>query len=141
MYQKAILEHNRNPRGEGPLPGATHSCPGLNRVCGDGYTLYLKVNDGRLEDITFEGSGCAISKASTSMMIECLKGKAMEEVQSLIKDFMAFMKGADPSPGLGELKVLDGVRAHGSRIKCATLSWRAVEGALEGEAEVNTESI
>lgn len=148
LYQQVILDHNRNPRNFRPLEDATHVCHGHNPLCGDNITVFAKVGvaeDGTeiLEDISFQGSGCAISKASSSLMTTQLKGKPVNEAKLLFGEFHEMVKGdLDPATQenhLGKLKLFEGVKEYSSRIKCATLSWHALMGALERQEEASTE--
>lgn len=143
LYREVIFDHNRNPRHCGELPDANRRAEGFNPLCGDRLTLYLKVDDeGIIRDVGFQGSGCAISVASTSLMSEALVGKTEAEAEALFTRFHNVMMGeAGEQPGgLGKLEALSGVKAFPSRIKCATLAWHALHAALRGEgAPVSTE--
>jgi nitrogen fixation NifU-like protein len=145
LYQETILGHNRKPRNFRVLEDATHQADGHNPLCGDALTLYLRVNDsGMLEELTFQGSGCAISKASASLMTEFTKGKSLPEVHDDFERFHALVTsppGAEPkTDGLGKLAVFAGVREYPVRVKCATLAWHALRSALEGDGKtVKTE--
>jgi nitrogen fixation NifU-like protein len=144
LYQQVILDHNRNPRNFRPMPEATFFCHGHNPLCGDNITVYAKVDAaGNLEDLSFQGNGCAISKASASLMSTQLKGKSIGEAKSLFGEFHAMVKG-DLNPEtmpnqLGKLKLFEGVKEYSSRIKCATLSWHALMGALDKKDSTSTE--
>jgi nitrogen fixation protein NifU and related proteins len=141
LYQEVILDHNAKPRNFGKLPEATHRCEGFNPLCGDRLTVYVKLAGDRIEDIRFDGSGCAISKASASLMTSTLKGKTRAEAVRLFDDFHALVTtDNDGSDSLGKLAVFAGVREFPMRVKCATLSWHTVKGALAGKAEpISTE--
>ena len=147
LYQEVILDHGRNPRNCRRPDGCNRKCHGYNPLCGDKVTIYLKVEDGVVEDVGFEGSGCAISMASASLMTEILKGKTVEEAQILFGSFRELVMGEDETAeGSGEpvdldkLVVLSGVREFPMRVKCATLAWHTMTAAMnEGEAEVTTE--
>lgn len=145
LYQQVILDHNRNPRNFRPLEGATHACHGHNPLCGDDITVFLKVSgDGKtIEDVAFQGNGCAISKASASLMTQQVKGKPVEEAKALFGEFHEMVTGKlDPATQenrLGKLKLFEGVKEYSSRIKCATLSWHALMGALDRKNEASTE--
>ena len=143
LYQEVILDHNRRPRNFGRLAGANRSAEGVNPLCGDHVTLYLKLVDGVIEDVCFEGAGCAISTASASLMTQALKGKTEEEAQALFEGFVALLTTghvADPAVPLGKLEVLSGVREFPVRVKCATLAWHTLHAALQGETRpVSTE--
>ncbi len=140
LYQEVIFDHNRNPRNFGKLVDATHKAEGFNPLCGDRLTVYLKVDetDGTITDVGFDGAGCAISVASASLMTQMLKGRSLEEAEALFEGFhdliMDKPAGAE-APELGKLRVLEGVKAFPSRVKCATLSWHTMHAALEGEEE------
>ena len=136
LYQEVILDHNRRPRNFGRLAGANCSAEGFNALCGDRLTLYLKLVDGVIEDARFEGTGCAISTASASLMTEALKGKTEAQVQSLCEGFHALLTGgghAEPAVPVGKLEVLSGVREFPARVKCATLAWHTLRAALRNE--------
>lgn len=143
LYRDLIIDHNKSPRNFRRLEPSSHSAEGLNPLCGDKLTVYLNVGgDGRIEDVTFEGSGCAISVASASLMTENLKGRTVAEARALFDDVHALLTGSDGDADgarLGKLAALSGVRAYPSRVKCATLCWHTVNAALEGDATVSTE--
>lgn len=142
LYQEVILEHSKKPRNFGPLPGANRKVEGYNPLCGDHFTIYMLVEDDRIQDITFDGSGCAISRASASMMTAALKGKTAEEADELFRRFHGVVTGQQPADpeSLGKLAVFSGVSEFPVRVKCATLAWHAMEAALQGEAQsVSTE--
>lgn len=143
LYQEVIIDHSRRPRNFGPLPGHNHRAEGFNPLCGDRLTLYLKVTDGLIEDVRFEGAGCAISTASASLMSEALKGKSEAQVESLFASFHELLTGAVETADaslLGKLQVLAGVREFPARVKCATLAWHTLHAALHDEAApVSTE--
>jgi nitrogen fixation NifU-like protein len=131
LYQEVILDHNRRPRNFHAIPGATQSAEGYNPLCGDRLTLYVQLDGDRISDVAFEGSGCAISKASASLMTEALKGKSVEEARRLFHGFHDLLTANGDPEGLGKLAVFEGVREYPIRIKCATLAWHAVQAALE----------
>ena len=145
LYQEIILDHNRSPRNFGSLPDATHKLEGQNPLCGDHYVIYLKVRDGKVEDVRFEGKGCAISKSSTSVMSEFIKGKKIEEIDDYVYLFQKIVRGElDPAEymeKLGKLAVFAGVSEFPMRVKCATLPWHTLHNALHGkhDATVSTE--
>lgn len=142
LYQEIILEHNKRPRHYGPLEEATHEAAGHNPLCGDDVRVLLKLSGNQLEDIAFTGQGCAISKASASMMTEAVLGKSVEDVRTLCSKVISAMKGCGEELVLeedGELASLLGVRKFPARIKCATLAWHALEAALDGRASISTE--
>jgi nitrogen fixation protein NifU and related proteins len=137
LYQQVILDHNRNPRNFGRPAGANREAEGYNPLCGDHYTIYLEMDDDSVKDVGFEGSGCAISKSSASVMTQILKGKTVEEATKLFEMFIAMVKGESMDGSeLGKLAVFEGVREFPTRTKCATLSWHAMKNALEGAGEV-----
>ena len=147
LYQEVILDHSRRPRNFGDLPDATVRVRGDNPACGDEILVAIKLGeDGGVGDIKFSGQGCAISRASASMMTTKLKGKSRDETMALVQAFHALITDSSSERDggkLGDLKVLGGVRKFPQRVKCATLAWRAVELALRqqtGEATVSTEA-
>ena len=135
LYQEVILDHNRRPRNFGPLPTANRRAEGHNPLCGDRVTVYLDLEDGRLRDIAFQGSGCAISTASASLMTEALKGLTLEEARGLFKGVhdLVTLGATEGSPELGKLAVFTGVREYPMRVKCATLAWHALMAALDAQ--------
>ncbi len=142
LYQELIFDHYKRPRNCHALDDASHCAEGHNPLCGDNVTVYLKVEDGVIRDVTFEGSGCAIATASASLMTEALKGKRVDEVEHLFEDFRHMVTDAEapPQPQLGKLEVLAGVREFPARVKCATLAWHTLHAALEGpHRSVSTE--
>jgi nitrogen fixation NifU-like protein len=142
LYQEIIIDHNRAPRNFRRIDAATHHADGFNPLCGDRLSVYLDVDDhGTVRDAAFEGSGCAISVASASLMTERIKGKTSAEVRAIFDDFHRLVTGSDHAPGreLGKLAAFAGVRAYPSRVKCATLCWHAMKSALEGKESATTE--
>jgi nitrogen fixation NifU-like protein len=141
LYQETILDHNKRPRNFKRLEDANRSADGYNPLCGDKVKVYLRVEDGKVKDLSFEGSGCAISKASASVMTESLKGKTVEEVDAIFKRFRDLVMGkSGESDDLGKLVVFSGVCEFPTRVKCATLAWHALQAALQGGQEaVSTE--
>lgn len=137
IYQEVILDHNRKPRNFGGLAQATHSSHAYNPLCGDDFHLYLSVSDeGIVEETAFQGSGCAISKASASMMTQMIKGKSVREAEDLKEKFVALatrgcIAEVKEPKALGSLIAFQGVRRFPIRVKCATLIWHALEDALE----------
>ena len=136
LYQEVILDHGRKPRNFGPLPGANREAHGHNPLCGDKLDVHLKVKDGVVEDVKFEGAGCAISVASASLMTEALKGRTEAEAHALFEKFHALLTGEEVfSPEqleeLEKLAVFSGVRDYPLRVKCATLGWHTMNAALE----------
>lgn len=131
LYQEVIFDHNRNPRNFGELADATHHADGHNPLCGDQLTVYVQLKDGVVEKAMFIGHGCAISKASASLMTEAVKGKTVEEVESLFADMHAMLTEAHPEArDFGKLEVLSGVREFPARVKCATLAWHTLHNAI-----------
>ncbi len=142
LYQEVILDHNRNPRNFRALKEADYQAEGYNPLCGDHYTIYVKMNGDKVAEVGFEGSGCAISKASSSLMSAEVKGKNKEEIIALFEKFHKMVTGkpgenADPS--LGKLAVFSGVCEFPSRVKCASLGWHTLKAALEGKGKTSTE--
>ncbi len=134
LYKDVIVDHNRSPRNFRKIPDATRIQEGFNPLCGDKLTVYLKLDGERISDLSFEGSGCAISVASASLMSERLKGKTVMEAQQLFDRMHALLtrEDADSDPEfLGKLAVLSGVREYPSRVKCATLCWHTLKNVLE----------
>ena len=131
LYQEVILDHNRAPRNFGRLENANRESEGHNPLCGDRVSVFLHVEDDRIEGIAFQGSGCAISTASASLMTEALKGRTVEEAQRLFHGFHDLLTTGGDADGLGKLAVFAGVREYPIRIKCATLAWHAVQAALD----------
>ncbi|MEQ1878193.1 MAG: Fe-S cluster assembly sulfur transfer protein SufU [Bdellovibrionia bacterium] len=142
LYQQMILEHNKKPRNFGKMEDATHHAEGFNPLCGDHYTVYAKVAGGVIQGASFDGSGCAISKASGSMMTAALKDKNIEEATALFEEFHRLLtgKGTPDEQKLGKLKIFSGIWKYPSRVKCASLSWHAMKSALTGGQTVSTES-
>ena len=140
LYQEVIVDHNRNPRNFGRPEGANREAQGFNPLCGDQVTVFLRLEDGVVADAAFEGSGCAISTASASLMTEALKGKTATEAEHLFEEFHQMVAGSGSDEDLGKLEVLSGVKEFPSRIKCATLAWHAFDAALKGKGgSVKTE--
>ncbi len=144
LYEQVILDHNRNPRNFKKLPDADKSVEGFNPLCGDHFTVHIKLDGEVIQEITFEGSGCAISKSSASVMTTVLKGKTRAEAEELFHRFHTMITSRPDTPldetSLGKLQVFAGVREFPVRIKCATLAWHAVHSAIEGDtAPVTTE--
>jgi|SRR5579864_1879746 len=141
LYQEVILEHSKHPRNFRALESANHKAEGFNPLCGDRFTVYVDVKDGAIHDITFQGSGCAISKASASMMTQTLKGKSSSEAELMFTKFHDLVTGHSVAgKDLGKLSVFSGVSEFPLRVKCATLAWHALRAALAGKQEaVSTE--
>lgn len=145
LYEEVILDHNRNPRNYPKKPqGCNHSAHGFNPLCGDEFQVHLRLKDDVIEDVGFEGAGCAISTASASLMTEAVKGKKVAEVDSLFNEVHQLLTEeklvGDPSNLLGKLTVLTGVKEFPMRVKCATLAWHTMHAALhDQEGTVCTE--
>src|SRR6516165_10725591 len=140
LYQEVILDHYKKPRNFRALPDANRKLEGYNPLCGDKITVYLKVENGVVKDIGFQGSGCAISTASASMMTDSLKGKTIAQAEAIFRGFHSLVTGKDDGKDLGKLAVFAGVREFPIRVKCATLAWHTFRAALEGEVKpVSTE--
>jgi nitrogen fixation protein NifU and related proteins len=141
LYQEVILDHNRRPRNFHALTNASHRAEGYNPLCGDRLTLYLSVNEGVITEAAFEGAGCAISKASASMMTETLKGKTLAEADALFQRFhrMVTTPPDQPVEDMGKLSSLAGVRECPVRVKCASLAWHTFKAALANDQQATTE--
>ncbi|HZM71166.1 MAG TPA: SUF system NifU family Fe-S cluster assembly protein [Candidatus Cryosericum sp.] len=141
LYQQVILDHNQRPRNFHALEGKVRRSEGHNPLCGDRLTVYLDVQDGQVRDVAFVGDGCAISKASASMMTEAVKGRTREEAEALFRVFHGLLTGDQVSPDdprLGKLVVFAGVRDYPVRVKCATLAWHTLRAALEDRNDTIT---
>jgi nitrogen fixation NifU-like protein len=134
LYKEVILDHYRNPRNKRSLPGPSLSCSRNNPLCGDEITVHARIEDGRVAEIAFEGSGCSISQASASMLTESVAGKPVEEAEALASEFRGMMEGrVEPTEeGFGDLIALKGVVKYPVRIKCAVLAWDVLQEALTG---------
>ncbi len=143
LYQEVVLDHGKRPRNFGPLPGATHHAEGLNPLCGDHLTVHARVEDGVVREARFEGSGCAISKASASVMTGMVKGKTAAEVDALHERFHRLVTEGPGAAGdeasLGKLAVFGGVHDFPTRVKCASLAWHTLRAAIHGGGTVSTE--
>ncbi|HVL68585.1 MAG TPA: SUF system NifU family Fe-S cluster assembly protein [Vicinamibacterales bacterium] len=141
LYQEVILDHNKRPRNFQVLEPASHHAEGYNPLCGDRLTLYLRVQGETIEDIGFQGSGCAISRASASLMTDAVKGRSVEEARSLFERFHRMVTTPTDLPveDLGKLSVLAGVREFPVRVKCASLAWHTLKAALAREERTSTE--
>jgi len=142
LYQEVVLDHGKRPRNFGPLEGATHRAEGLNPLCGDRLTVYAKLDGDVLSDARFEGNGCAISKASASMMTGAVKGRTSDEIDGLFRKFHRLVTEgpAGDEEELGKLAAFRGVHEYPTRVKCASLPWHALRAALAGKGEpVTTE--
>ncbi len=142
LYQQVILDHSKRPRNFGALPEATHQAEGHNPLCGDRVKLYLRVKGDRIEGAAFEGSGCAISTASASMLTEAVRGKTLAEAEQLFDAFHRLVTGEPLSlsekAALGKLAAFSGVSQFPIRVKCASLAWHTLRAALEGGEQVVT---
>ena len=137
LYRDVIVDHNRAPRNFRKIVGADRVLEGFNPLCGDKLTVYLKMQGDVIQDLSFEGSGCAISVASASLMTERLKGKTRVDAELLFNEMHGLLTCKDPPDGiesLGKLAALAGVREYPSRVKCASLCWHTLHGALQGDA-------
>ena len=134
LYQEVVLDHGKRPRNFGPLDGATHHAEGLNPLCGDHFTVHARVEGDRVAEVRFEGSGCAISKASASVMTGIVKGRSAAEVDALFERFHRLVTEGPQaaSEDLGKLAVFGGVHDYPTRVKCASLAWHALRQALKG---------
>jgi nitrogen fixation NifU-like protein len=143
MYEDMILDHNRNPRNFLKVPaGSTHHAHGFNPVCNDEFSVHLRINNGVIDDVGFDGAGCAISTASASMMTEAVKGKTVEQAKQLFHTMHELLTHDGVVPEIGKLVVLAGVREYPMRVKCATLSWHVLKAAIESLREtVTTETL
>ena len=144
LYQQVILEHNKKPRNFRKMENATHVAEGYNPLCGDHLNLFLKINpDNKIEDVSFEGHGCAISKASASMMTQTLKGKTVQEAKIYFEQFHNLLLGklnpAKDKHILGGLAIFSNIWHFPARVKCASLSWHTMRGALDKKNSVSTE--
>jgi nitrogen fixation protein NifU and related proteins len=148
LYQEVILDHNKKPHNFRAMPEASHHADGFNRLCGDRVTIFLKMEGDRISDVSFQGSGCAISTASASILTDAVKGKTRAEAESLFQTFHDLVTGHErgngnnsPAPPLGKLAVFSGVSEFPARVKCASLAWHTLHNALQGsEEEVSTET-
>ena len=139
LYQEMILEHNKNPRHFKEVDPCTHSSHGHNPLCGDDFKVMINCEDNIIKDIGFTGQGCAISKASGSMMTEAIIGKRLDEVLKKKDEFLSLITTDDDiEHSLGKLKVFEGIKQYPVRVKCAALVWRALEDALENQENSNT---
>ena len=143
LYQQVILDHNKKPRNFRKLENANHTAEGYNPLCGDHLTIYLTLAGGAVQEISFEGSGCAISKAAASMMTQAVKGKSKEHAEELFREFHSMVTGEldeeTDENRLGNLTIFAGVRDFPVRVKCATLPWHTMHAALNNEERVSTE--
>ncbi len=145
LYQQVILDHNKRPRNFQKLETANRMAEGFNPLCGDQLTVYMEMQDGTVKEVSFIGSGCAISKASASMMTQAVRGKSREEALVLFDEFHRMVTGEldeESTPNqLGRLKIFAGVRDYPARVKCASLPWHTMHAALEGQETATTENL
>ena len=143
LYQEVILDHNKNPRNFREIATANFKADGNNPLCGDALRVFVEMEDDTVKDVAFKGSGCAISKASASMMTQIVKGKTKAEAEKMFDEFHRMVLGEldeeNDENSLGKLKIFAGVREFPARVKCASLSWHTLSAALHGEEEVSTE--
>lgn len=140
LYQDMIFDHYRQPRNYGHLEHANRKAEGYNPLCGDKVSITLIVKDGVIDDLKFEGAGCAISTASASLMTESLKGKTEAEALTMLENFKSLVTGGSVNKEMGKLAVLAGVQAFPQRVKCATLAWHTLQAALKNSTEpISTE--
>ena len=143
LYQEVILDHNKNPRNFREIENADKTADGNNPLCGDALRVYVQLEDDKVKDVAFKGSGCAISKASASMMTQIVKGKTREEAEVLFDEFHKMVTGEldieKEENDLGKLKIFAGVLEFPARVKCASLSWHTLHAALNEEEAVSTE--
>lgn len=143
LYQEVILDHNKNPRNFREIETATKTADGNNPLCGDALRVYVEMENDLVKDVAFKGSGCAISKASASMMTQTVKGKTRTEAETLFTEFQKMVTGEldaeQDENSLGRLKIFAGVLEFPARVKCASLSWHTLHAALNNEQEISTE--
>ena len=144
LYQEMILDHTKQPRNFRKPPGANRTAEGYNPLCGDRFTVYMELDDGVIQDVGFQGGGCAISTASASMMTERIKGANLAEAEALFQRFHRLVTDKPDEPGaspeLGKLACFSGVREYPIRVKCATLAWHTLRAAFAGKMEtISTE--
>jgi nitrogen fixation protein NifU and related proteins len=141
LYQEVILDHNKRPRNFKVLEAPSHAAEGYNPLCGDRLNLFLRVENGTIVDVGFQGSGCAISRASASLMTDSVKGRTLPDVQAIFDQFhrMVTTPPGQPVEDLGKLSVLAGVRQFPVRVKCATLAWHTLQAALAHDQRASTE--
>ena len=143
LYQEVILEHNKNPRNFREISDADQYADGKNPLCGDALRVYVAMDGDTITDVAFKGSGCAISKASASMMTQSVKGKTRDEAEHIFEEFHNMVTGEldieRDENDLGKLKIFSGVLEFPARVKCASLSWHTLNAALKGDTVVSTE--
>ena len=141
LYQEVILDHSKKPRNYRVLERADHRAEGYNPLCGDRVTIYLKVENGKIDELSFQGAGCAISTSSASLLTEALKGKTLDEADALFEKFHALVTGGSKlaeDDSLGKLAVFSGVAEFPIRVKCATLAWHTLRSALRDDKDTVT---
>ena len=142
LYQEILLEHNRRPRNFRTMDDATHHADGYNPLCGDEISLQLKLTSDKVDDVAFQGHGCAISRASASLLTQAVKGSTEDEALAMFEEFHRMLTEPDADLDLdllGDLEMLGGVIAYPTRIKCAILAWHTLKAAMDGEAVATTE--
>jgi len=142
LYRDIIVDHNRHPRNFREIPDADRRADGFNPLCGDKLTVFVKLDGDRISDVSFSGSGCAISVASASLLTESIKGRTLPEAESLFKQMHQLLTQEDAVidlPSLGKLGALSGVREFPARVKCASLCWHTLDAALHQQQQVSTE--
>ena len=143
LYQQVILDHNRQPKNYRAIEEDHLEADGHNPLCGDKVRVYVRIEDGKIQDVSFTGEGCAISKASASLMTERLKGRTIDEAKEVFEEFHAMVTGEPgahtPSDNLGKLAVFQGVCEFPVRVKCATLAWHTLNAAMDGKPDTTTE--
>jgi len=136
LYQQLIIDHNQSPRNFHEITNASHHADGQNPLCGDELSVFIKEKNGAIEEISFIGTGCAISKASASIMTSTLKGMSVNEANTLFDKFHILATTGESTEDLGKLAVLGGVHKYPSRVKCATLAWHTFQGAMNNAQEI-----
>jgi len=136
LYQQLIIDHNQSPRNFHEITDASHHADGQNPLCGDELSVFIKEKNGAIEEISFIGTGCAISKASASIMTSILKGMSVNEANTLFEKFHILATTGESAEDLGKLAVLGGVHKYPSRVKCATLAWHTFQGAMNNAQEI-----
>ncbi len=139
LYLEMVTDHAKRPRNRGAVAGADHQAHGNNPLCGDKLRITLRLDGDRIEEVAFDGEGCAISTASADLMAETICGKTLDEARVLFRGFKDMVTGVQESTDLGKLAVFAGVREFPMRVKCATLAWHTMIAALEGRGEATTE--
>lgn len=138
LYQQVIMDHNKKPRNFREMENANHLAHGNNPLCGDALVVFVKLEGDVIEDLSFQGSGCAISVASASLMTEALKGKTLDEAENIYQQMHKQLTGEEFDPAaLGKLEVLGGVKEFPARVKCATLSWHTMNAAMDSDHDIS----